>query len=184
MQASDTHACICTHASAYTHTHNEQVTDKESFEHVETWIREIKKFTNDSEVRIVVVGNKIDLASCRQVRGVCWVVKTKAYSDCFSVNCAPGLGGSSAHLLRGQAAALHWSLGKICHSRGGGKHWPTNVKSKSMPINLIIAAMTYFHTRCLSRALSYVFSVPIFRSNAHTNTGFRVFGLFYSGQPG
>jgi GTPase SAR1 family protein len=63
------HTCICVH----THTHNEQVTDKESFEHVETWIREIKKFTNDSEVRIVVVGNKIDLASCRQVSGICLV---------------------------------------------------------------------------------------------------------------
>jgi GTPase SAR1 family protein len=73
MQAPDIHACICTHAYAYTHTHNEQVTDKESFEHVETWIREIKKFTNDSEVRIVVVGNKIDLASCRQVSGICLV---------------------------------------------------------------------------------------------------------------
>jgi hypothetical protein len=46
---------------------HEQVTDKESFEHVETWMREIKKFTSDSEVRIVVVGNKVDLASSRQV---------------------------------------------------------------------------------------------------------------------
>jgi GTPase SAR1 family protein len=73
MQAPDIHACICTHAHAYTLTHNEQVTDKESFEHVETWIREIKKFTNDSEVRIVVVGNKIDLASCRQVSDICLV---------------------------------------------------------------------------------------------------------------
>ena len=45
----------------------EQVTDKESFEHVETWMREIKKFTSDSEVRIIVVGNKVDLAASRQV---------------------------------------------------------------------------------------------------------------------
>lgn len=85
-----------------------------------------------------------------------WLLVTKAYSDCFSVNCAQGIGGSSAHLLWGQAAALHWGLGKICHSRGGGKHWPTNINSKSMPMNLM-TAMPYCLTRCLSRALSTVF---------------------------
>ena len=35
------------------------ISDSQSFEHVESWIAEINKFTADSDVRVLVVGNKV-----------------------------------------------------------------------------------------------------------------------------
>ena len=35
------------------------ITDAESFEHVDSWMQEIKKFTAGTDVRVMVIGNKV-----------------------------------------------------------------------------------------------------------------------------
>eukprot|EP00960_Hanusia_phi_P063061 765353-Hanusia_phi.AAC.3 len=40
---------------------------RESFDHVETWMKEIHKFTDDNHVRVLVVGNKCDLEDKREI---------------------------------------------------------------------------------------------------------------------
>ena len=44
------------------------VTDRESFEQVDTWIREIKDNTNNPDIKIFLIGNKIDLVNLRVVQ--------------------------------------------------------------------------------------------------------------------
>ena len=43
------------------------ITNKESFQHVTSWLELGKKFTDDKETGIILVGNKRDLADKRQV---------------------------------------------------------------------------------------------------------------------
>ena len=44
------------------------VTDRESFEQVDTWIREIKDNTDNPDIKIFLIGNKIDLENLRVVQ--------------------------------------------------------------------------------------------------------------------
>ncbi|EKX36911.1 hypothetical protein GUITHDRAFT_97443 [Guillardia theta CCMP2712] len=43
------------------------ITNKESFDHVDMWMKEIHKFTDDNHVRVLVVGNKCDMEEKREI---------------------------------------------------------------------------------------------------------------------
>ena len=44
------------------------VTDRESFEQLDTWIREVKNNTDNVDIKIFLIGNKIDLENLRVVQ--------------------------------------------------------------------------------------------------------------------